>query len=396
MTIHGLQKLTLLDFPGRVACTVFLAGCNLRCPFCHNSELLDAAAAEPVMDDAALLDFLKKRQGMLDGVAFTGGEPLLRADLPELMARVRDLGYAVKLDTNGCFPDALARVLDAHLADYVAMDVKNSPARYAETCGVEEFDMAPVYASIALLHPFLTASQAEEQALLKPSHIPFQKSAVNSLSILSASHETGLKSHCIASPIQPKNVSSPLRIADIQESGMRNPKNCSMTSESPVPIPSTKPPRKLPMRSVMPERPSEKKNGIVSVKKRQISSHSSMMYFLKPLTASVTPSMANMRAARRDLPTNLNAPVRIFDMLRQPLSARHRLIRRCPPFAKTENTPLPPLMTDHRRANALPMDARRNAFIAFQAVPNQPTTFKSPLLIKPNPPFIHLSGVIFI
>ena len=84
MTIHGLQKLTLLDFPGRVACTVFLAGCNLRCPFCHNSELLDAAAAEPVMDDAALLDFLKKRQGMLDGVAFTGGEPLLRADLPEL------------------------------------------------------------------------------------------------------------------------------------------------------------------------------------------------------------------------------------------------------------------------------------------------------------------------
>ena len=151
MTIHGLQKLTLLDFPGRVACTVFLAGCNLRCPFCHNSELLDAAAAEPVMDAAALLDFLKKRQGMLDGVAFTGGEPLLRADLPELMARVRDLGYAVKLDTNGCFPDALARVLDAHLADYVAMDVKNSPARYAETCGVEEFDMAPVRASIALL-----------------------------------------------------------------------------------------------------------------------------------------------------------------------------------------------------------------------------------------------------
>ena len=89
MNINGLQKLTLLDYPGRVACTVFLAGCNLRCPFCHNSELLDAGAAETVMDDAGLLDFLKKRKGLLDGVAFTGGEPLLRPELPELMRAVR-------------------------------------------------------------------------------------------------------------------------------------------------------------------------------------------------------------------------------------------------------------------------------------------------------------------
>ena len=151
MIIHGLQKLTLLDFPGRVACTVFLAGCNLRCPFCHNSELLDAAAAEPVMDDAGLLDFLRKRQGMLDGVAFTGGEPLLRRELPELLRAVRDLGYAVKLDTNGTRPDALKAVLDAHLADYVAMDVKNSPDRYAETCGVDKVDLDAVRESIALL-----------------------------------------------------------------------------------------------------------------------------------------------------------------------------------------------------------------------------------------------------
>ena len=151
MNIHGLQKLTLLDYPGKVACTVFLAGCNLRCPFCHNSELLDAAAAPPVMDDAALLSFLKKRQGMLDGVAFTGGEPLLRPELPELLKAVRELGYAVKLDTNGTLPDALSRVLDAGLADYVAMDVKNSPARYAETCGLETMDLSPVYASIDLL-----------------------------------------------------------------------------------------------------------------------------------------------------------------------------------------------------------------------------------------------------
>ena len=150
MNINGLQKLTLLDYPGKVACTVFLAGCNLRCPFCHNSELLDGTA-EAVMDDAGLLDFLRKRQGMLDGVAFTGGEPLLRPELPELMQRVRDLGYAVKLDTNGLFPDALSRVLERKLVDYVAMDVKNSPARYAETCGVGTVDMAAIYASIDLL-----------------------------------------------------------------------------------------------------------------------------------------------------------------------------------------------------------------------------------------------------
>ena len=150
MNINGLQKLTLLDYPGKVACTVFLAGCNLRCPFCHNSELLDASA-ETVMDDAGLLDFLKKRRGMLDGVAFTGGEPLLRPELPELLRRIRALGYSVKLDTNGTLPAALERVLAADLVDYVAMDVKNSPERYAETCGVETMDLAPVYASIDLL-----------------------------------------------------------------------------------------------------------------------------------------------------------------------------------------------------------------------------------------------------
>ncbi len=150
MNINGLQKLTLLDYPGCVACTVFLAGCNLRCPFCHNSELLDASA-ERVMDDGELLAFLKKRQGMLDGVAFTGGEPLLRPELPEVMRRVRALGYRVKLDTNGTLPDALGRILREGLADYVAMDVKNSPARYAETCGVDAVDMAAIRASIDLL-----------------------------------------------------------------------------------------------------------------------------------------------------------------------------------------------------------------------------------------------------
>ena len=150
MKIHGLQKMTLLDFPGKVACTVFLGGCDLRCPFCHNSELLDMGA-DAVMDDAELLKFLEKRVGLLDGVAFTGGEPLLRSDLGALLRKVRALGYAVKLDTNGNHPAALKRVVEAGLVDYVAMDVKNSPARYAETVGLPGFDMTAVCESIAFL-----------------------------------------------------------------------------------------------------------------------------------------------------------------------------------------------------------------------------------------------------
>lgn len=150
MNIQGLQKLTLLDYPGHMACTVFLAGCNLRCPFCHNSELLDATAP-PVMDDGELLDFLKKRSGMLEGVCFTGGEPLLRPELPALMEKIRAMGYLVKLDTNGTMPERLHRVLEDGCADYVAMDIKNSPARYAQTAGLADMDLQPVYDCIDLL-----------------------------------------------------------------------------------------------------------------------------------------------------------------------------------------------------------------------------------------------------
>ena len=132
MKISGLQKLTLLDFPGRVACTVFLGGCNLRCPFCHNSQLL-GGDAEELMNSGALLDFLRKRQGVLDGVCITGGEPTLHADLPELLRSIRALGYAIKLDTNGTNPRLLRRLIDEGLVDYVAMDVKNGPDHYAET-----------------------------------------------------------------------------------------------------------------------------------------------------------------------------------------------------------------------------------------------------------------------
>ena len=150
MIIHGLQKMTLLDFPGQVACTVFLGGCEFRCPFCHNADLLDMSAPG-IMNDDELLEFLKKRKGLLDGVAFTGGEPLLRKDLPELLARVRDIGYQIKVDTNGDHPDLLKEIVQAGLADYIAMDVKNSPARYAETIGWETFDTAPVDESIQFL-----------------------------------------------------------------------------------------------------------------------------------------------------------------------------------------------------------------------------------------------------
>ena len=152
MNIHGLQKMTLLDFPGKVACTVFLGGCDLRCPFCHNYDLA-TGAAPALMDDGALLAFLKKRRGLLDGVAITGGEPCLRPDLPELMRNIRALGYAVKLDTNGTHPDRLASILNEGLADYVAMDIKNSPERYALTAGLDAIDLAPIRESVRLLMP---------------------------------------------------------------------------------------------------------------------------------------------------------------------------------------------------------------------------------------------------
>lgn len=150
MKIHGLQKMTLLDFPGRVACTVFLGGCDYRCPFCHNFQLADGSA-KPVMDDGELLAFLEKRRGLLDGVAFTGGEPCLHPGLPELMRQIRALGYAVKLDTNGAHPGRLSEILGAGLADYVAMDIKNSPEKYARTAGLERLDLAPVRESVHML-----------------------------------------------------------------------------------------------------------------------------------------------------------------------------------------------------------------------------------------------------
>ncbi len=150
MNIQFIQKLTLLDYPGKVACTVFLHGCNLRCPFCHNAGLV-TRPPEPSVSLETLVAFLKKREGILDGVAITGGEPLLDDSVYELLRAVKKLGYPIKLDTNGFFPDRLRYVINEGLCDYVAMDIKNSEERYAETSGLKHVDMDAVKRSIAIL-----------------------------------------------------------------------------------------------------------------------------------------------------------------------------------------------------------------------------------------------------
>ena len=150
MRIAGFQKLTLLDFPGKVACTLFTPGCNFRCPFCHNASLVLAPGEADEFREEEILSFLKKRQGLLEGVAITGGEPLLQPGIDELIRRIRALGYAVKLDTNGSFPERLSPLLEEGLLDYAAMDIKNSPEHYDLAAGVET-DLAKIRQSISLL-----------------------------------------------------------------------------------------------------------------------------------------------------------------------------------------------------------------------------------------------------
>lgn len=150
MKLYGLQKMTLLDFPGRVACTVFLGGCDFRCPWCHNYELA-VGSAEPVMEEEEFFAFLKKREGLLEGVAVTGGEPCLSRELPAFLRKIREMGFLTKLDTNGAHPELLEQILREGLADYVAMDIKNSPERYAQTCGLEKVNMEKINESISLL-----------------------------------------------------------------------------------------------------------------------------------------------------------------------------------------------------------------------------------------------------
>ena len=152
MRISGFQKLTLLDYPGCVACTVFTAGCNFRCPFCHNALLvLPEKIEDSFLTEEEVMGFLKKRFGVLDGVAITGGEPLLHADLPQLMEKIKAIGYKVKLDTNGSNPKLLREIIEAGLADRVAMDIKNAPEAYGKTIGIENYDISKVEESKNLL-----------------------------------------------------------------------------------------------------------------------------------------------------------------------------------------------------------------------------------------------------
>ncbi len=149
MHISGIQKLTLLDFPGKTACTIFCYGCNFLCPFCHNA-LLVTEKPEEFIDEEEIFSFLRKRQGILDGVCVTGGEPTLQKDLKNFLKKIKDMGFSVKLDTNGYRPDILREIIDEGLCDYVAMDVKNTPEKYALTVG-KDIDTGKILESISIL-----------------------------------------------------------------------------------------------------------------------------------------------------------------------------------------------------------------------------------------------------
>lgn len=159
MRIQGLQKLTLLDFPERVACTVFFAGCNFRCPFCHNASLVVDIPPEGDVTEDEFFSFLKKRRGILDGVCITGGEPLLQPGIEDFIRRIKELEYAVKLDTNGSFPEKLKSLVEEGLVDYVAMDIKNCPEDYGRTAGVSNLDVSSIIESVSYL---------------KEGHVPFE------------------------------------------------------------------------------------------------------------------------------------------------------------------------------------------------------------------------------
>ena len=148
MIIKGLQKLTLLDFPGRLAATVFLGGCNMRCPFCHNASLVVRDGGEYITEQT-LFEFLENRRGKLSGVCITGGEPTLHKELPIFINKIKALGYAVKLDTNGTDPEMLERLISEGLVDYVAMDIKSSKTGYPNACGIPDIDMAKIEKSVS-------------------------------------------------------------------------------------------------------------------------------------------------------------------------------------------------------------------------------------------------------
>ncbi len=151
MKINGFQKMTLLDYPSKVACTVFTAGCNFRCPFCHNASLVTHIDDNAQFTTDEVLKYLEKRKGILEGVCITGGEPLIQPDIDKFLNSVKALEYSVKLDTNGSFPEKLKELIKNGLVDYVAMDIKNSKDKYGKTVGIDNFDITPIEKSIHFL-----------------------------------------------------------------------------------------------------------------------------------------------------------------------------------------------------------------------------------------------------
>lgn len=136
MKIGGIHKFTLIDYPGKMACTIFTLGCNLRCGFCHNASLVLPEKMDSPLEIDEIASFLKKRQDQLDGVVISGGEPLMQSNIFDFLAYIKELGYSVKIDTNGCFPKKLHHLIDEGLIDYIAMDIKNVFSKYNKTCGV--------------------------------------------------------------------------------------------------------------------------------------------------------------------------------------------------------------------------------------------------------------------
>ena len=182
MNIQGFQKLTLLDFPGKMACTVFTGGCNFRCPFCHNASLVLNPGSQPAISEDGIFSFLESRKGILEGVCISGGEPTLQADLPEFIRKIRAIGFHVKLDTNGSRPGVLKALLDEGLLDYVSMDIKNAPKKYLTTIGIpEESQESDSSASSSdaskdtlCFDNLITDSVRQSAELLMQSSIPYE------------------------------------------------------------------------------------------------------------------------------------------------------------------------------------------------------------------------------
>ena len=178
MFIHGFQKTTLLDFPQKVAATVFTGGCNLRCPFCHNASLVTHVDPKQIIPEEEVFSYLSKRKGILDGVCITGGEPLLQKDLEEFCDRIHKLGLLVKLDTNGSFPKRLRSLIENKQVDYIAMDIKNSLHLYPVTCGLDHMpdgieESIRLIMSSGLPYEFRTTVVRElhtEESLLSLAH----------------------------------------------------------------------------------------------------------------------------------------------------------------------------------------------------------------------------------